>query len=286
MGDIVKNNIAILMATYNGAGYLREQLDSLLNQSCQDWVLYIHDDGSSDTTPDILNEYADIHPEKIKILTYPGQGGACRNFLSLLERVHARYYMFCDQDDVWMPDKIGLSLSAIQEVETCNPGKAIVLCTDLMVVDEKLRLIHESFNEMGKIYPHYLKSFNDYCAVNIATGCTMIFNDTAKKSTPNYNRNIRMHDAWVTLATVASGGIVITIPQKTVQYRQHRGNVIGAPDLKGRSWLAKTLDIKSNIKANIAQLRMMREFADISLPDFIGSKIKYRKLLKQIARNR
>ena len=100
------NRIAILMATYNGAKYLREQIDSLLAQTCQDWHLFIHDDGSSDDTMSIVNQYIETHPDKITILDYPSQGGACKNFLSMLEQVDSSYYTFCDQDDVWLPSWI------------------------------------------------------------------------------------------------------------------------------------------------------------------------------------
>jgi rhamnosyltransferase len=97
--------IAILLATYNGGQYLMEQLDSLLQQTCQEWTLYIHDDGSTDNTYDILREYSQKH-SNIYVLEYESQRGAMGNFLSLLQRVEADYYMFCDQDDVWLKQKV------------------------------------------------------------------------------------------------------------------------------------------------------------------------------------
>jgi glycosyltransferase involved in cell wall biosynthesis len=98
------STIAILMATYNGEKYLGEQIDSLLAQTNMDWQLYIHDDGSTDNTQAILQEYAQKH-SNIHILEYESQRGAMKNFLSLLQRVEADYYMFCDQDDVWLKQK-------------------------------------------------------------------------------------------------------------------------------------------------------------------------------------
>ena len=83
--------IAILMATYNGERYLAEQIDSLMAQTYQDWHLYVHDDGSQDGTVDILNSFASAHPDKITLLDYPKAGGACKNFMSMLERVEAPY---------------------------------------------------------------------------------------------------------------------------------------------------------------------------------------------------
>ena len=81
------NNIAILMATYNGEKYLREQIDSIVSQSSNLWHLYIHDDGSTDGTIKLLNDYANRYPERITIMDYPSQGGALQNFMSLLEKV-------------------------------------------------------------------------------------------------------------------------------------------------------------------------------------------------------
>ena len=95
--------IAILMATYNGAKYLREQIDSILSQTSNLWHLYIHDDGSKDGTMEILNDYTTRYPETVSVLDYPSRGGALQNFMSLLEKVEADYYMFSDQDDVCIP---------------------------------------------------------------------------------------------------------------------------------------------------------------------------------------
>ena len=86
-----EQTIAILMATYNGERFLREQLDSIMVQTCHDWHLYVHDDGSTDATMDILKDYAGRFPQQISLLDYASQGGACRNFLSMMERVDAIY---------------------------------------------------------------------------------------------------------------------------------------------------------------------------------------------------
>ena len=138
---MLENDIAILMATYNGEKYLREQIDSLLNQTCQDWHLYVHDDGSKDGTVNIVKSYAERYPDKVTLLDYPPQGGACRNFLSLLEKAEARYYMFCDQDDVWLPEKIALSLEEMKRQEALHLQKPVVIHTDLHIVDDKLTVI-------------------------------------------------------------------------------------------------------------------------------------------------
>ena len=99
--------VAILMSTYNGERYLREQIDSLLNQTYKDWKLYIRDDKSTDGTVSIIEGYVRVYPDQI---VYKSDGfgnlGAGCSFMQLLSSIDSDYYMFCDQDDVWMEDKI------------------------------------------------------------------------------------------------------------------------------------------------------------------------------------
>ena len=105
----MKRKLAILLATYNGERYLQEQIDSLYRQTYKDWVLYIHDDGSTDGTCGIISKNAAEHGN-IVVMEHQGGHGAKDNFFGMLERVDADYYMFCDQDDVWLEDKVEKSL--------------------------------------------------------------------------------------------------------------------------------------------------------------------------------
>ena len=150
MSKIVNNrSVAILMATYNGEKYLREQIDSLIAQTYRDWTLYIQDDGSKDATLDIIKEYSD---ERI-VLVDVGltRQGACMNFMSLLNMVESKYYMFCDQDDVWFVDKIEKELARMKMVEAEKGIETpIIVHTDRTHTDAELNVkLKSEFNPRG-----------------------------------------------------------------------------------------------------------------------------------------
>ena len=109
------NNIVILLATYNGERFLKEQIESLYEQTYTQWDIYVHDDGSSDNTIQILEEY-EKEKDNFHILRYPSMGGSANNFFSLLKRVKAQYYFFADQDDKWLQDKVESGLIEIKKL--------------------------------------------------------------------------------------------------------------------------------------------------------------------------
>lgn len=133
--------IAILMSTYNGEKYIREQINSFLNQTNQDWKLFVRDDGSKDSTLSILGEFSDKYPDKIFLdESAPRNMGAGESFMYMLNLTDAQYYMFSDQDDVWMDDKIERTLAKVQQLEAdFGLDKAIGVFTDLTVVDENCK---------------------------------------------------------------------------------------------------------------------------------------------------
>jgi glycosyltransferase involved in cell wall biosynthesis len=241
-----KSEIAILMATYNGEKYLGEQIDSILAQTYHDWHLYIHDDGSKDGTLSIIQEYVLNHPDKITLFDYPSQGGACKNFLSLLERVEAPYYMFCDQDDVWLPEKIEKKYAKIRELEKENHHTPIVVYSDLIVTDSNLNTISPSLWNIAGIYPEFVKSFDEMAANTLMSGCAMLFNHDAKITVPPIKENITMHDAWIACCVAKQNGILYPIKQPTIFYRQHSANALGAQDVRNPT-LIKRINKKASI---------------------------------------
>lgn len=234
-----------MMATYNGATYLAEQIQSIINQSFSDWKLYIKDDGSSDGTLDIIESFGRKFDGKIVNLSnISGGGNAKDNFFALLNWVSnntdSDYFMFSDQDDVWLPDKIQNSV----DVLAVEQGPALVH-TDLLVVDHSLHTITDSFAE----YSHLRTDFNDLSHLlvqNNVTGCTMIWNKKLNNLIkPNFNKNIVMHDWWISLIAAAFGTIMF-VDKATIMYRQHSNNVVGAHRVGSLGYIQNKL---SDVKA-------------------------------------
>jgi len=279
------SQIAILLATYNGERYLKEQLDSLFSQTCQDWHLYVHDDGSKDGTVTILNSFASAHPGKISILDYPPTGGPCSNFLSMLNRVESPYYMFCDQDDVWRPRKIELSIYEIHQIELAHPQKPVVIYTDLQIVDESLAPLSPSMWEHAGIYPQYIRTFDD-CGGHtaIATGCTMMFNRQAKAAVGGFPANkALMHDIWVCLCVLKSGGVLKGFEDKTVLYRQHGSNTLGATGTKAADigLRYRLMNIRKVFRSNRLYYAMLSSLGYGSVMKYLYSKVKYKMRIKR-----
>ena len=269
-------NIAILLATYNGEEYLQEQIDSLYRQTCKDWSIYVHDDGSTDRTPAILQEYAARY-DNFNVLNYPSQHGSKNNFLSLLQAVDADYYLFCDQDDKWRSDKIEIQLARIKETESRNPGKPVVVFSDLSVVDKDLNLTGRSMWEAECIYPEHLTTFDEGGALEFVTGCTMLFNRQAKETVQFPADKAVMHDIWITLCVLRSGGILQAVYEPLVYYRQHGNNVLGVNDWSQYSRFRQLLNIWKSVVANYRHYRMLRALGYGSVFKYLHYKHIYGK---------
>ena len=275
---MLRCHTAILMATWNGGEHLREQIDSILSQSDQDWTLFVHDDGSSDNTKDIIDEYA-ASSKKVIRLDYPPQGGACANFLSMVRQVEADYYLFSDQDDVWLSEKIRLTREEMIREERLNPGKPVVVHTDLYVADEKLDILQESFMEFAGIHPEFLTSF-DECVIPFVTGCTMMFNAEARRQTVFPANAAVMHDSWVTLCTLRQKGRVSVVRQPLVLYRQHGHNSVGARDMRKVTWSYRLHHLREILSLNKRIYGMLRSLGYGPLPKYIRYKMRYSRLVR------
>ena len=248
----MKNKLAILMATYNGEKYLREQIDSILNQTYQDFDLYIRDDNSTDNTINIIKEYLKKYPQKI-FFVQDGRTakGACNNFMFLLEHVHNinkyEMFMFSDQDDFWINDKVELTINKYNEL--MDKDQPILIHTDLFVVDSNLKLINKSFIQYSDLNANYNK-FNNYLIQNNVTGCTTFVNKSLVELVDFNIKNICMHD-WYFALIASAFGHVIFIDKQTIKYRQHINNVLGAKKIKGIKGIYYKLLKNNTIKKDL-----------------------------------
>ena len=267
--------ISVCLATYNGEKYLREQLDSLIEQTYQEYIVYIRDDGSTDGTISIINDYIRLYPNKIYLLKDNViHRGAANSFMWLLENIDSDYYMFCDQDDIWLPNKIELTLNRMLQIECDNPNIPIVIHTDLEVVDEKLQQISSSFWQSMKLLPKILKTKDFIATYNCVTGCTMMINNIAKSYVLPMPIDAPMHDHWISYIC-ACYGIIDNIPQQTILYRQHGKNTIGAKHITLVSTIKNFFSIHKNIFRYYKTAKFFNKYGYYSIPKWFVYKIIY-----------
>jgi rhamnosyltransferase len=241
------NRVFILMGTYNGELYLKDQIRSVQNQTYRSWVLFIRDDGSVDDTINILNTYQQKDARIQIVLDNKGNLGTLGNYNELCSvalKNNANTVFFCDQDDVWMPDKIKTQIESIQEIEAMH-GKdcPILVHTDLTVVDTRLKRIHKSFLAYHGVRNVNEKSLCTLLAQNYITACASTINRALLNIATPIPEEALMHDWWFALCAAACGQIMYIETPMTL-YRQHYNNTIGAKGL-----LNSLNPFRNNIKA-------------------------------------
>lgn len=227
--------VTVLLCTYNGAAYVRAQLQSILGQTVQDLHVVVSDDGSTDETLAIVGAMAAAHPGRITILRQdPPTGSAQRHFLKLLvERAYdvADYIMLSDQDDVWLPEKVEKTLARMQADEAAcrTAGEAnapILVHCDSRIVDRELREIAPSFVAYQKMTPSRCQLQQLLVQNNVVGGALMMNRALAERIT-EIPAHCVMHDQWIALVASAFGHIDF-VPESLYLYRQHGDNVLGA----------------------------------------------------------
>jgi glycosyltransferase involved in cell wall biosynthesis len=221
--------VEVLLATYNGERFLRQQIDSILEQDYSGLRILARDDGSSDGTLAILEEYAASHPDKFQLIPTDVPSRSPKgNFLRLMHASQAPYVMFADQDDVWHTDKVSSTLALMRQlVAQYGSDVPLLVFTDLVVVDENLTVRHESLWHLFRIDPSRIADLGRLLRQNVATGSTMMLNRPLLQLALNMPEHAFMHDWWVALLASALGHAAY-LNRPTVQYRQHGSNVLGA----------------------------------------------------------
>lgn len=242
------NNVEILMSSYNGERYIREQVESLLKQTIPVHIT-VRDDGSKDGTIGILSSY-----DGITVIEGKNQG-ATESFLSLIECApEAEYYALCDQDDVWDPDKVEVAIETIQQYS----DKPALYSGNTRLVDQELNFIkNETLNPETSLGSAIVK--------NYATGCTIVFNRKLMLEINQHRpEGIPFHDWWLNLVCLSVGGVSIYDTNPHMSYRQHGNNVVSGNDNAIKKWKARFKRYRTPYHRNIMAKQIL---------DFYGNKV-------------
>ena len=212
--------VQVLMSTYNGEKYIKTQLDSILAQDYEEIDLLIRDDGSTDSTREILSAYAKKY---YSITWYSGKNiGVQRSFFDLILKANLErdYYAFADQDDKWLPGKISRAVSILKDYSKSIP---VLYCSDKVIVDEELQPIKVTVSRVMK-----KTSFGNALVQDMCTGCTAVMNkkllDIMRVRIPEFTI---MHDWWFYLTATCFGEVYYD-NESYILYRQHGSNTSGA----------------------------------------------------------
>lgn len=220
--------VGVLLGTCNGERFLGEQLESLACQNGADWLLVASDDGSADSTLNLLHAFAAARPGRVEVRSGPRSGFAS-NFLSMVENpgFEAPFWAFCDQDDVWHEDKLSHALAWLATVAGNRPA---LYCSRTVLVDENgIRF---------GVSPDWRRpaEFRNALVQNIASGNTMVFNEAARRLVVRSGAvGVPFHDWWLYLLVTGCGGEVRFDSVPRVSYRLHSENALG-PWAGWRAW--------------------------------------------------
>lgn len=232
-----KSKTQILLACYNGRSYLEAQMRSLIAQSETDWELLVRDDGSFDGTNAILRRWA-AKDERVTLVEGGGStGSAKKNFARLMQAADGDYVLFCDQDDVWHPDKLQKSRAAMRALEEQH-GKQTPL-----LVHSDLRVVDQDGGEIAPSMAAYQKldltrtGFCQLLSQNVVTGCTVMINRALLEKGRALPEEAVMHD-WYLALIAACFGAVGLVQQATLDYRQHAQNQVGSKNAGSAQYIA------------------------------------------------
>ena len=253
-----ETHVLVLMSTYNGEVYLREQLDSILRQDGVHVHLLIRDDGSTDRTCDILAEYA-VRYDNVE---WEGQEnvGFFRSFSMLAEKALTfpepiDFYAFSDQDDIWMPNKLKTACSFLegimnQEVGGRSQDVPLLFSSNSLFMDDNMNIMGSFHNEA----PYYTKQ--NVMIYPTEQGCSMVFNKRALELYDSHPPRNAWHDRWMCLICNFLGQTVYC-QSPLFYYRIHGGNMIGK---KQSLWARIMDDIKFFFTSDAKNSQMVEEF--------------------------
>lgn len=235
--------VQVLMSTYNGEKYIKEQIESILNQSDVEVHLIVRDDGSSDKTVEIIRNYNDVKLIESKNL------GVTKSFFELIKVAEEYdFYAFADQDDVWDEDKLKTAVQTL-ELYSCPA----IYSGNTRLVDSDLKYIkNETLRPITTLGSALVK--------NYVTGCTTVFNNSLMSYLKSYTPNYAVcHDWWVNLVCLSIGGVSVYDYEPHMNYRQHGNNVVSGNDSNWKKWKSR---LKKFINSPYHREIMAKEIID------------------------
>jgi len=224
------DRVGVVLAVYNGGKFLAQQLESIVHQSYQEWDLYIRDDGSNDSSQTIIEKFSKQSRRIHALMDVKGNVGARDNFALLMnmkELTSCGYIVFSDQDDVWQDNKLSMQLDAMRKMETQLPEAALLIHSDMAVVDASLNMVAPSFMEYQGIKHENVSPLKVLLTQNFVTGCTVMVNKKLLDIALPIPEEALMHDWWLALCAAVFGHIGF-VDKPLVKYRQHGNNEVGA----------------------------------------------------------
>lgn len=253
-------SIAILLAAYNAQDFIADQLDSIISQTNTEWTLYIRNDGSKDETQGIIDRYNLAYPDKIIQIDKGGENLGCRNnFFKLFEVVESDYYMFCDADDVWLPQKVQVLYDAMRELEVDYPTLPLQAFSDVIICDAQMNVIEDSHWRSTGINPEYFLSYNYMAVCCNAGGACSIYNKAVKNMIFPLKNDFLIYDFWIAI-NVAKYGKFKVVHQALLKYRQHGNQIYGVSYGRFNSVGYKLKNIKKLIKKYHWEAKHHRDF--------------------------
>jgi glycosyltransferase involved in cell wall biosynthesis len=259
--------IEILLATFNGENYLEALLESISSQTYSDWVLSVADDGSSDGTLEILKKFQNKFKDRVFIKVNSTRMGASENFMNLMASMKLDLVAFCDQDDIWLPNKLSRLYDEYMEQErkSKDTKSPILIYSDARIVDEKLKTLQPSLFQFHKTQGSVSHSYNMLKYRNCITGCTVLTNRDAvnmaiKSATDLFHKfqtKVVMHDHWLGLVVSVNSGSIVRVEDALVLYRQHEKNAVGA--VKARASFKLLIRKAKNIWKKYLMVKSLEE---------------------------
>lgn len=248
--------ISVALCTYGGVDYIQEQLQSIIKQTVLPYEIVICDDGSTDGTIQVIEDFSKTSPVPIELFQNNVTLGVVKNFEQAIGYCSGDYIALSDQDDVWKQDKLEICVAKLRELQK-GTDDPVLIHTDLVVVDEDLHTIAPSLMRYQGM--HHESNAEQAQKVllfqNFVTGCTVIFNKALKEKAIPFPEHIVMHDWWLAIIAAFIGTIGY-VDQSTVYYRQHNNNCIGAKENGWKGFIHKLLawkKIKRTVQDIITQ---------------------------------